>query len=301
MKDTAQKPAQDMSIAALDGHALMATCFQGSNPDGPVVLISSGTAIPRWFYFSFAEYIAARGASQVVTYDYRGIGDSWPDETRTYSYLISDWIRYDYPALIDWIRKTFPDKKLYTIGHSFGGQAVGLTGRNRHIDRAMMVTMMNGYWGKMAIPARYWVYLNFFVLLPVIGKIYNYIPGKFGLGEDMARSAVRQWASWCRDPDYFFKDPLLPETKHFSAYRSPLLSIGLDDDDWGRPQLIDYMLNHFKSADITKWQFSPEQAGGKVGHLNFFKPRFKETLWKPAIDWLFDEQDQSTRLPSTIR
>ena len=83
--------ADDGVIPALDGHGLASTHFSGPDPDGPVVVINSGTAIPRRFYRHFAAYLCRRGASHAVTYDYRGIGDSWPNGDRSFHYLMSDW------------------------------------------------------------------------------------------------------------------------------------------------------------------------------------------------------------------
>ena len=277
----------DRTINALDGHGLASTHFCGSNPDGPVVLINSGTAIPRRFYRHFAAYIAERGASVVITYDYRGIGDSWPDEGRKFYYLMSDWARLDFPAVVDWAQENHPDQSLHVIGHSFGGQVMGLSERIEHVDKAITIAALSGHWRQMAIPERYRVYSMMYLAAPVLGRIYGYIPGRFGLGEDMGFAAFSEWAGWCANENYFFDDPALPETEHFAKLNCPLLVVGLDDDTWARPQLIDHLNGHFTMAEHTRWQFSQEDAGGPVGHFNFFKSKFERNLWKPAIDWLF--------------
>lgn len=282
----------DHTIKALDGHDLASTHFFGSNPVGPVVIINSGTAIPRRFYRHFAAYIAERGASLVVTYDYRGIGDSWPDKEREFQYLMSDWAKLDFPAIVDWAKQRHPNNKIYAIGHSFGGQAIGLSDRNCDVSKAVHIATMTGYWRKFTIPERYKVFLTFFVTLPVIGRIYGYVPGKFGLSEDMALAAVNQWARWCNTSDYFFSDPSLPEVENFASFKAPLLSIGLDDDGWGTSDLIDHMAERFTSAKLTRRQYSPKIAGGRVGHFNFFKPKYEESLWKPTADWLLGRQTQ---------
>ena len=276
----------DKTIEALDGLYLMSSHFSSQNPDGPVVIISSGTAIPRQFYRHFAAYLAENYASLVITYDYRGIGQSWPDDGRTFKYLMSDWARQDFPAIIDWVKSNHPNKQITAIGHSFGGQTLGLTDRNCHISKIVTIASMYGYWREMSAPERYRVFIQLFVLSPIVARIYGYIPGKFGLGEDMAASALTQWTKWCARKDYFFNDPELPETRYFADYEGPVLAIGLDDDPWGRPHLIDALINNFTAAQITRKQYSSAQAGGKVGHFNFFKPQYRDTLWKPVVDWL---------------
>lgn len=280
--------AIDRKIAARDGFALASSHFAGPNPDGPVVLINSGTAIPRQFYRHFAAYVASRGASKVITYDYRGISGSWPNGDRSFQYLMSDWARLDFPAMLDWIAENHPNKPLHVIGHSFGGQVLGLSGEITRIDKAITIAALSGHWRQMAAPERYRVFTMLYLAAPVLGRIYGYIPGKFGLGEDMGFAAFSQWAKWCANENYFFDDPNLPETKHFASLNCPLLVIGLDDDTWARPQLIDHLNDHFINADHTRWQFSPDDAGSPIGHFSFFKPKFEEKLWKPVVDWQFE-------------
>ena len=283
----------DRTINALDGHGLATTHFSGSNPDGPVVLINSGTAIPRRFYRHFAAYIAERGASLVITYDYRGIGDSWPDAGRKFHYLMSDWARLDFPAMLDWISNKHPGRPLHVIGHSFGGQVLGLSEKIDRIDKAITIAALSGHWRQMAAPERYRVFGMLYVAAPVLGRIYGYMPGKFGLGEDMGFAAFSQWAKWCANENYFFDDPALPETEHFSELNCPLLVVGLDDDTWARPHLIDHLNDHFIKAQHTRWQFSSKDAGDAVGHFNFFKPKYEKSLWKPTVNWLFELPERS--------
>ena len=65
----------DITFPAIDGYLLGATLFLPRGAKRHAVLISSATAVPRKIYKSFAGYLARRGYA-VLTYDYRGIGDS---------------------------------------------------------------------------------------------------------------------------------------------------------------------------------------------------------------------------------
>ncbi len=284
-------PAKDfLHIKALDDHALATTLFHGADTKGPVVLINSGTAILRRFYRHFAEYLAIAGASLVITYDYRGIGDSWPGTDRDFQYLMSDWARLDFPAMMDWIGKNYSGHLIHVVGHSFGGQTLGLSDRSSRIAKMVTITAMSGHWREMAFPERYRVFAMLYMFSPFIARLYGHIPGKFGLGEDIASAAFKQWAEWCNKPDYFFNDPQLPETRYFKEFSGPILAVGLDDDPWGRPHLIDNLVNHFTAATIIRKQFSATEAGGAIGHFNFFKPKFRRTLWQPVADWLFEDK-----------
>ncbi len=282
----------DFQISALDGHQLAATHFEGKTPGGPVVLFSSGTAIPRQFYKYFASWLAQQGAGAVITYDYRGIGDSWPDGKNgargAFKYLMSDWARQDFPAAIDYVKNAYPNVPFYTVGHSFGGQVFGLTQRNELVEKSVMIASMSGHWRQMAFPENYKVFYMLYIMGPLVAKYYGYMPGKFGLGEDMASEAFLEWAGWCKSNGYFFDDPAMVETMYFKNYKGPMLALGMDDDSWGTSELIDNLVNNFTNADLERQQCSVKEAGGKVGHFGFFRRRFEHTLWPIVSEWLFE-------------
>ena len=67
----------DITVPAIDGYPLAATLFLPRGAKRHAVLINSATAVPRKLYRGFAGYLAQRGCA-VLTYDYRGTGDSRP-------------------------------------------------------------------------------------------------------------------------------------------------------------------------------------------------------------------------------
>ena len=67
--------SDNITVPATDGYPLAATLFLPRGAKRHAVLINSATAVPRKLYRSFAGYLAKRGCA-VLTYDYRGTGDS---------------------------------------------------------------------------------------------------------------------------------------------------------------------------------------------------------------------------------
>src|SRR5260370_30658482 len=67
--------ADDITVPAADGYPLAATLFLPRLAKRHAVLINSATAVPPKLDRGFAGYLAKR-AYAVVTYDYRGTGDS---------------------------------------------------------------------------------------------------------------------------------------------------------------------------------------------------------------------------------
>src|SRR5262245_43703141 len=97
---------EDTTIVARDGYALAATPFQPPRP-WRAALISPATAVPRKIYRGFATFLAENGFA-VLTYDYRGIGDSRPASLRGFRARMRDWAALDVRAAIDHAQRRFP-------------------------------------------------------------------------------------------------------------------------------------------------------------------------------------------------
>ena len=72
---------------ALRGHSWRA---EGSDARRPVVLINAATSVRAAYYHRFAAYLRGQGMD-VLTYDYRGIGESRPRTLRGFHAGWYDW------------------------------------------------------------------------------------------------------------------------------------------------------------------------------------------------------------------
>ncbi len=205
--------ADDITLPATDGYPLSATLFLPRGAKRHAVLINSATAVHRKLYRGFAGYLARRGCA-VLTYDYRGTGDSrqqaltgynQPKSLVGFKASMSDWAAQDVTAAVSWMRERYHDMPFAYIGHSFGGQALGLLSNNTEISRALLIAAQAGYWKLMTSPERYRVYamLNF-IGLPLT-RALGYMPGKAGLGMDLPKEAFLQWVGWVMSPRYLFE------------------------------------------------------------------------------------------------
>jgi predicted alpha/beta hydrolase len=250
-------------------------------------LISSATAVPRRIYRRFAAYLAERGLV-AVTYDYRGIGDSRPKSLKGFDARMRDWAALDVAGMVDHLRSLWAPLPLCVVGHSFGGQAVGLIPNNQKISRALLVASQSGYWRFYHSAFEQWrVRFMFEIVVPPIAKFAGHVPGWLGIGEDLPIGVFREWSSWCMKPGFFFDDPTLKETVNFTRYGGPLRAIGIDDDPWATPRAIDALVEHFTATKPERQQINPRHLGvDKIGHFGFFRPEHRDTLWREAADWL---------------
>ena len=285
----------DITFPATDGYLLGATLFLPRGAKHHAVLINSATAVPRKIYKGFAGYLARRGCA-VLTYDYRGIGDSrqkaligynQPKSLVGFKASMADWAALDITAAVAWMRERYKTLPLNYVGHSFGGQALGLLSNNTEVSRALLIAAQAGYWKLMASPERYRV----FALLNFIGvpltRFLGYAPAWSGLGEDLPKGVFEQWAGWVMKPRYLFDDPTLETLPNFSNYKGALRSLCLSDDPWATRAAVELLCSGFTSAKPDILTITPGDAGAsKIGHLGFFRPEHRDTLWRGAAEWM---------------
>jgi predicted alpha/beta hydrolase len=285
----------DITFPAVDGYSLGATLFLPRGAKRHAVLINSATAVPRKIYKGFAGYLARRGYA-VLTYDYRGTGDSRLRSLVGYNQFkpltgfnasMADWAALDTTAAVAWMRERYKTLPLNYIGHSFGGQALGLLANNTEVSRALLIAAQAGYWKLMATPERYRVYalLNF-IGIPLT-RALGYAPGWSGIGEDLPKGVFEQWTRWVMSPRYLFDDPTLKTLPNFTAYKGALRSLCLSDDPWATRPACELLCSGFTAAKPEILTITPADAGAtSIGHLGFFRPEHRDTLWRGAAEWM---------------
>jgi predicted alpha/beta hydrolase len=285
----------DITLPATDGYLLGATLFLPRGAKRHAVLINSGAAIPRKLYRGFAGYLARRGCA-VLTYDYRGTGDSRQKAMTGYNQMkslvgfsatMSDWAALDAAAAVAWMRQRYKTLPLNYVGHSFGGQALGLLANNTEVSRALFIAAQAGYWKLMPAPERYRVYamLNF-VGLPLT-RLLGYTPGWSGLGQDLPKGAFEQWVGWVMSERYLFTDPNLPGLSNFANYKGALRALCLADDPWATRPAVGLLCSGFTAIEPDILTITPADVGvSKIGHFGFFRPEHRDTLWRGAAEWI---------------
>lgn len=287
--------SDDITLPAMDGYELAATLFLPRGAKRQAVLINSATAVPRRFYRGFAAYLAGRGCA-VLTYDYRGTGDSrpkaplghnQPKSLAGFETTMSDWAAQDVTAAVSWMRERYRPLPFAYVGHSFGGQALGLLPNNSEIPRALFVAAQAGYWKLMTSPERYRVYalLNF-VGAPLT-RALGYMPGKAGLGMDLPKDAFLQWVNWVMSPRYLFDDAKLDARQNFPKFNGALRALCMSDDPWATRPAVELLCSGFTAIKPEIVTVTPADANvGKIGHMGFFRPELRDTLWRGAAEWI---------------
>ena len=282
---------EEITFEASDGFPLSGKLFHGSG-NKPLVLISSATAVPQGFYAAFAKHLIAEGARAVLTYDYRGVAASRRARKAVPEIRFRDWAIQDFPAALHRLQAVAPGHEMVGIGQSFGGQALGVSGSSDAFSRYGMVATMSGAMhlldDKWAWPRMNIVGVPVSYLTPSMPRWMN--------GEPIPGSVFRDWARWCRMKNYFFDDPQLGAADLIAKVKTPILSVGLEDDPWGTRRAVSHFLSYHTSAPIEQlWYSSADTEGQPIGHLGFFRSRFAQSLWPEMTEWLLDGVSPSSQ------
>ncbi|WP_291685838.1 alpha/beta fold hydrolase [Bradyrhizobium sp.] len=285
----------DITFPAADGYLLTASLFLPRGAKRHAVLINSATAVPRKIYRGFAGYLAGRGCA-VLTYDYRGVGDSrqkalvgynQPKSLVGFKASMSDWAALDITAAVAWMRERYHSLPLNYVGHSFGGQALGLLANNAEVSRALLIAAQAGYWKLMASPERYRIYAMLNFIGTPLTRLLGYAPGWSGIGEDLPRDVFLQWVDWVMHKRYLFDDPKLSGLKNFPKFHGAMRALTLSDDPWATRPAVELLCSGFTSITPEILTIAPADAGvAKIGHLGFFRPEHRGTLWRGAAEWI---------------
>jgi predicted alpha/beta hydrolase len=81
--------------------------------------------------------------------------------------------------------------------------------------------------------------------------------------------------------------PLLPSAREaYARVRFPLLSLSFTDDRMMPERNIDALHAHLHGVLRQSLRLSPADAGGPIGHVGFFRRRYRDSLWPVARDWI---------------
>src|SRR5260370_11161531 len=201
------------------------------------------------------------------------MGYNQPKPLNGFKASMSDGAALDMPAAVGWMRERYRHLPLGYVGHSFGGQALGLLQNNTEVSRALLIAAQAGYWKLMTSPERYRVYVMLNLVGSPLSSLIGYAPGWSGIGEDLPKGVFLQWVRWVMSKRYMFDDPELPALANFANYRGALRALRISDDPWATQPAVKLLCSGFTSAKPDIATITPADAGlPSIGHFRFFRP-----------------------------
>ncbi len=270
-------------LPSTSNQPLAVTLFEAANPSR-VVVIASATGVKQAYYARFASFLGEQGMV-AITFDYSGIGHSRTASLRKFDTSALAWGSHDLESVVCYAREQFPGIKCCLIGHSIGGQIIGLSRSAVAADKILLVAAQTGYWKFWKGWNRLRMWANWHLLFPFLLAVFGYLPSKKISGmEDLPKGVALQWRKWCMSPGYLF-DHLPEETLFYKNYQGPLSSFSVEDDAFAPRPAVDWMTGRYQNSRLNRIHLIPAALHQKnIGHFGFFQSRFKDVIWTRMLD-----------------
>jgi len=274
-----------ITISTADGVELAGTTYKSNSSvrrkARGVVIVAAGVGLLQNQYIDYSTYLASKGWI-VITFDYRGIGDSVLNGERQYTSLLRDWGKYDLDACIVWATKQNAQPRIVIVAHSVGGQIIPFAANHTKINDVIAVCSQKGYW-------RFWGGLRRFklmflwYLLPVLVTLFGRLPLQLmGKEADLPAGIAREWGRWGRVRDFVDEKGGSLNFK-FAKVSGRFLAISFSDDNFFAPRRSVEALNGlYTNTESSHWHLSPQALDcTEVGHTGFFRtPEKLCPLWE---------------------
>jgi predicted alpha/beta hydrolase len=285
-------------VRAADGYALRGFAWRrpcDPRRPHPLVIINAATSVRCRYYARFADYLHGHGFD-VVTYDYRGIGESRPPSLRRLRADWIDWGQHDFEGVLRHAAVEFPGQPVDVVAHSVGGFVIGLAASSHRIRRIFTMGAQFAYWRDYAPGARWRMRLRWHVAMPLLARLLGYVPAKrLAWMEDTPKGVALDWGRMGPRFEHSVRRGRMidgePEAarlvRRFGTVHAPILALGIDDDPFGTVAAIDRLLGYYVGSERTHLRLAPAAAGqSEIGHFAFFHDRFRDSLWPIPLAWL---------------
>ncbi len=275
-----------INIPTPDGFNLSGVLYEYRGQPKAVVQFNIGTGMRKEFYGNLARYLAENGFI-VCLWEYRGMGKSKPDDKDEFSCItLQDWA-IDIRAVLDFLEARYPDWPKLMIGHSIGGQLLGLLPNHNILKGMLMINCSTGTWWHHTFPYRLKSYYFFNILTPLTVPFLGYLPTKkLKIMEDLPGALILEWREWCNSKNYLFD--FLDKSIPYHAYNEismPIKAYWTTDDPIANAVTVPALLRHFRKADIMNESIRPADYGVKrIGHFGLFSRKFKERFWSKLVN-----------------
>lgn len=277
---------EKLILTTNDHVPIIAHLFPPESDNGKILLINSATGVKQHVYFSFAKYFAEKGFT-VITYDYRGIGLSKPEQMKGFEASMRIWGSEDFKALTQYIRTRFPTYEKYCLGHSVGALILGMNEDSKMFEEFVFVGTQNAFVGNLKWKTKIEAYLGFGIAQPLTTQLLGYFPSEwFGLGESLPKNCAYDWRTLILNKKS--TNGLLEKIDDYSKdLTQKVFVIRAEDDAWLTEKGVKSLLNDTYPNLKPTYRLVrvSESEKGEIGHVNFFRS-YNKKLWNIILNEL---------------
>jgi predicted alpha/beta hydrolase len=276
---------EKVKLNASDGYVLHGLWFVPVAAYKGTVVISAATGVKKGYYQKFALYLVQCGY-RVLTFDYRGIGDSAPASLKNFEARMHQWGTLDMNAALSYVVEQKQATNVIWIGHSVGAQMMGLLTHRQHISHVLAISASTGYWAYFPFPYNIFTLLLWLFVGPPLTLLMGYAPlKKMGWGENLPAGVYFEWRRWCLSPNHYQSFLHLHiGQQYFTDFTAPITAIYATDDYIANTKTVQRLLNFYPKARHQQITISPQQTGvKKIGHTGIFSSRFQHSIWPQLL------------------
>jgi len=272
---------ENLTITCADSYSLSARFYKAQRSTQKLpVLICPATGIIKGFYHDFAQWLSQNG-HDVMVFDFRGIGDSLHGPLKQSDASIQDWGQLDIPAAIQTLLVKTEQEKVILLGHSAGGQLVGIVPNYQKIAQVIAVSSSTGHIKGLNGRTKKMASVMFNLIFPVSNLIKGYGATKFlGMGENLPKKVAKQWAQFCSKPGYVVNaiGKTIFEDYH-QDIQCPITVYWSSDDEIATKVNVKDLLRLYPNAQTEMIELNPQTHGHKaIGHMLMFR-KSHQNLW----------------------
>ncbi|MCU4317678.1 alpha/beta fold hydrolase [Acinetobacter bereziniae] len=283
---------ENLTISCADSYSLSARFYPAKQSTQHLpVLVCPATGITQGFYHHFIEWLTRQGLD-VMVFDFRGIGDSLYGPLSQSKASIQDWGQLDIPAAIESLLNKTGKNQLTLIGHSAGGQLLGIVPNYKKVAQVISISGSTGHVKGLKGRTKRLAPVMFNLVFPISNRIKGYGATKMlGMGENLPQKVAQQWAEFCSRPGYVINavGKTVFEDYHHEN-ECPITSYWSSDDEIATSANVKDLLRLYPRATTDMIELSPQQHGHKViGHMSMFK-KSHQNLWPIMTQKIFNQK-----------
>jgi predicted alpha/beta hydrolase len=228
----------------------------------PVFVCLPAMGVAARFYAPFAEALARSTMGTTVLADLRGQGVSAALASRGAQFGYREIVEHDVPALITEVAAQFPERPIYLLGHSLGGQLGSLAAVHAASRLAGLILVASG-------TAHYRVWPRVFrwrAYVAVQGirlaaAMLPWYPGQLlGFGGDQPRRLMADWSHNATTGRYKCAGSRINYEAVLNDVALPVLSVEIRDDPVAPAGAVDELLSKLESCAIERCRLDGDLA-----------------------------------------
>lgn len=286
-----------IAVEAQDGWLLRGEVLNDGEKIRPVVILlhammASRKTMDRPRGKGLGSVLRERGFG-VVAMDLRGHGESGPSALEGARFSYDDFVLRDIPAIVAFVRASFPGRRVVIVGHSLGAHA-SLANAGVFPDNSpdAIVSIAGNMW----IPAfepdvwrKMKKTLNLLAFLR-IAETWGYFDARaLRMGTDaVALPYIRQfWAMWQANR-YGSEDGIIDYGESLGKVTIPVLSVASEGDAlFAHPVAVELFLEAIADRCKTLRVYGAKDVGGRApDHMGLVTNSNSRVIWRDIADWI---------------